>query len=181
VVDGKLEEPCWQGALQCTGFINQDGRLARRRTQVLLGAGPDGLYLGVGCQSGAGEAASAEDALTVYLALPDHEAEQTTVTVDAKGKVVVKKLRGGEEQEVEESGVKGVIVVSPGAWFAELAVPARLLGQQNLGAESRCLVNFVRSCQSEPAETSSWQGKPKAEGGGASLEPTAFAEFRFLP
>jgi len=176
VVDGKLEEACWRGAMQCTGFTNEQGQLARRRTQVLLGAGPDTLYLGIGCQGGTGDGDDQQDAVAVYLALPDAEAEQVAITADAKGKVTVKKLRGGEAQEVEASSVKGVVVVSQGAWFAELAVPARLLGQQSLGAESRWLVNFVRSCPVAPAEVSFWQGKP-----GAFLEPSAFAEFRFLP
>ena len=183
VLDGKLEERCWQEAQQCTGFINQDGRLAQRRTQVLMGAAPDTLYFGIGCQGGTGEAASAEDAVSVCLALPGSgEAGapegRVTVTLDAKGKVTVKRLRGGEEQEVagEESGVKGVVFASQGAWFAELAVPAKLLGQQGFGAESRWLVNFVRSCQVAPAETSFWQGKP-----GSFLEPSVFAEFRFSP
>lgn len=193
VMDGKLEERCWQGAMQCTGFVTEQDRLARWRTQVLMGAAPDSLYFGIGCQGGAGEAAGAADAVTVYLARPGAgeagagtvgageagaREGQVAVTLDAKGKVTVKKLRGGEEQEIpgEESGVKGAVVTSQGAWFGELAVPAKLLGQQGFGTESRWLVNFVRSCQVAPAEVSFWQGKA-----GSFLESSAFAEFRFLP
>ncbi len=177
-LDGRLEEPCWQRALQCGGFTSPGRRRARWRTQVLIGSLPQTLYLGLGCQWRAAEAQGLTDAVTIHLAHPDPESPRLTITVESGGKVTVKKGRAQEQQEIAlaETGVQVAVFRTQAAWFAEVAVPAALLGTETFDTDSRWLVNFVRESQIEPAETTFWQGKPTDY-----LEPSAFAELRFSP
>lgn len=177
-LDGRLEEPCWQRALQCGGFTSPGRPRARWRTQVLIGSLPQTLYLGLGCQWRAAEAEGLTDAVTIHLAHPDPESPRLAITVESGGKVTVKKGRAQEEQEIAlaETGVQVAVFRTQAAWFAEVAVPAALLGTETFDTDSRWLVNFVRESQIEPAETTFWQGKPTDY-----LEPSAFAELRFSP
>ena len=180
-IDGRLEEACWQRALQCGGFSRAGGQRAQRGTQVLLGALPQTLYLGLGCQWRADEAQGRTDALTIHLAHPDPEVVRVAITVESGGRVRVLETIGGEESKRSETqrrlgpaeaGLQVAVLRTPAAWFAEVAVPAPLLGGVTFA--DGCLADFVRESQMEPAETTYWQPRPTDY-----VEPSRFAELRF--
>ena len=173
-IDGRLEEACWQRALKCSGFTRAGGQRARRRTQVLIGALPQTLYLGLGCQWRAAEAEDLHDAVTIHLAHRDPEVVRVAITVETGGRVTVKGTSGGKERKLSRAGtgLQVAVLRTEGAWFAEVAVPARLLG--GVTFTDGCLVDFVRESRMEPAETTYWQARPTDY-----VEPSRFAELRF--
>ena len=172
-LDGRLNEPCWRGALQCASFSNTQGRPAARSTQVLVRCDERTLYLGLGCRWPKAPVEGETDRVQVRLALPGQQEVCRVVTLSADGQLGVTEIKGAEESALplESTGVKGQALQAQASWSAELAVPASLLGLSRFEKDTVCLVNFVRESQIGPAETSFWTGKPTDY-----LDPASFAE-----
>ena len=168
-VDGRLDEPVWNGAARLTGFHGYqpvDGRPADERTEVLLWYSPSALYVGIRAYDDQPDAVRAtladrdridqEDRVTLYLDtfLDRRRAFFFAVNplgvqqdgVRSEGAASAGNTFGGSTDLNPDYAWSSAAHRTPWGWEAELRIPFTSLRYPS-GDEQRWGINVTRTVQ----------------------------------
>jgi hypothetical protein len=154
VIDGRLDDACWNGAACAVDFwVCETNRPPREATEVRVGADAETLYFAIRCLDAAPAAIVAQqtkrdgdfgvdDSVTVQLDAYHNHRQISGFSVNALG-TQADAIAGGRARKIEWKGDwKAAAVRTAEGWTAELAIPFAVLnyaaGTDTFG------VNFLR-------------------------------------
>lgn len=173
-VDGDVTDAAWRGPTPLSGFLVDEKTRARRETLIVPRCDPDRLWLMITCPG----APAPNDAVIIWLANPEKKNQRVSIRVESDGRVHVDHYRDEASRSVEPTafGIKAAVAAGERAWYAEVEVPAPVVGRERIEKDQIWLVNFARDSKAPPAELSYWSGSPAA---GQKVE--SFGELRLTP
>lgn len=200
VIDGRLDEACWQNAAQFTGFLLVNRTPAREQTVVRMLFDRNNLYVGFEClESQMGKLKELcvqhddkvwyDDEIEFFVDVFNEKKTYVHILVNAKGTVYDEKgwiedvmdamaAEPGKKKEVIKTDVsyemKAEVKTGKGKdrWWVEMRIPAQDMGLEEIIPGSRWGVLLCREEQARP-ETSSY---PLTTG--AFCDPRLFGEIQ---
>lgn len=178
VIDGDVNEPAWRGPSPLVGFMVDDKTRARRNTLVIPRCDNGNLWLMVTCLGVTPADLAAGDAVVIWLANPDKKNQRVSLRLDSTGALKVDYYLDDASRPINpaEFGIRAAAASSDKGWYAEVQIPAPIVGHDRIEKDQIWLINFARDCKAAPAELSFWSGNA------ATWQKTdSFGEFRLTP
>jgi hypothetical protein len=178
VIDGNIDEPAWRGPTPLSAFTTDGTARARRTTLIVPRCDADRLWIMVTCPGMTAADIEAGDAVVLWLANPEKRNQRVCVRVESTGALKVFHYVDEASKTVDPAlcGIKAAAASGDKGWYAEVEIPAPVLGRERIDRDQTWLVNFARDCKATPAELSFWCGTPAT-----GPKVAAYAEFRLTP
>ena len=169
VLDGRLDDACWQNASVQDGLVHpQSGKPATQNTRFRIVCTAESLYVAAQCAEATPKAILArnadhdgsiwgDDCIEVFLSPADDGMEYVHVIANTLGAIFDAHVTqmGISSDTSFETGAKAVAQVGEDSWSIEIEIPFAGLGLKP-GTGSNWGLNVARERKPKPGELSCW-------------------------